>query len=80
VDYTGQPQADSRVTVVLERVTYKSGDREPAVEQLAQSDVTTGADGHAAWQASSLPTPVLSHPRDDLRWTDARSRTTRRCG
>jgi hypothetical protein len=60
MDYAGQPQAGVRVGVSLEHVTYKPGEREPVVEQIAQAEVATGADGHATWQAS-LPARAGSY-------------------
>jgi hypothetical protein len=61
LDYVGQPQADLKLNVWVERITYRpeAGRREPA-EQVAQSEITTGADGHASWEVT-LPRTAGSY-------------------
>ncbi len=48
VDYTGAPQANVPVSVVLERLTYRAGYyREPEVDRISDNSVTTDASGQA---------------------------------
>jgi alpha-2-macroglobulin len=49
VDYTGGPQANVPVRLILERVTYPEGRySEPVRTQVAETQTATGADGAAA--------------------------------
>ncbi len=48
IDYTGAPQANVPVTVILERLRYRSGYySEPEVDRISENGVTTDAAGHA---------------------------------
>ena len=52
-DYAGEPQAGLKIHVWAERLVYSGqAGREPAVEPLAGSEITTGADGRAAWDVT----------------------------
>jgi uncharacterized protein YfaS (alpha-2-macroglobulin family) len=60
VDYTGNPQPGLPVTLVLERLTYRSGYYgDPTAEEIGTTSTTTGADGSAA---ASVTLAALSGP------------------
>lgn len=47
LDYAGTPQAGVPVHIALERVEYRSGEREPRVTIAQQADVASDAEGRA---------------------------------